>query len=108
VTVGSGDNFGRLTSQLNLSHTTGTGSGANNQFSQDRDTLQGQYHITHEYAVTANAGYDRSHYDRTATSLGYDQAGLTWNIGVQATPNDVTNCQSATAKKRETITSTRK
>lgn len=90
VILGSGDSFGRLTPQLSLSHTTGTGSGPNNRFSQDRDVVQSQYHITHEYAVTGTLGYDRTHYDRTATSRGFDQAGLTWTVGVLATPNAVT------------------
>lgn len=90
VILGSGDSFGRLVTSLNLDHVDGSGSGFNNQYQEDTDIVQFEYHITHEYSVTGSAGYERTHYNRTTQSLGYNQSGLTWSIGFRAAPNDKT------------------
>lgn len=93
VIVGSGNSFGRLSSELNLEHMTGSGSGANNQFSNDLDIVKLEYHLTHKYAVTGYIGYQGIHYEPTSTTSGYDNSGLTWNAGVDITPNDFTTIQ---------------
>ncbi len=93
VIIGSGDSFGQLSSQLNFDHTTGTGSGINNQFENDLDIAKFQYHLTHEYSLTGYAGYQRIHYDPTLGQQGYNNAGLTWSAGFEIDPNDFTTIQ---------------
>jgi len=90
IALGSGNSFGRLFSEIDLDRTTGTGSGINNDFDNDTDTIRFEYHLTHEYALTGLAGYQRIHYDPTPGAAGYDNEGLTWSAGVKATPNDFT------------------
>ena len=89
--VGSGDSFGRLITHLNLDHTDGSGSGINTSYQNDTDTVQGEYHIDFEYSVNGSIGYQRIHYDRSATSLGYNNEGLTWDLGFKAAPSETTN-----------------
>jgi uncharacterized protein (PEP-CTERM system associated) len=93
IIVGSGNSFGRLSSQLDLDHSSGSGTGLNTQFENDLDIVKFEYHITHKYAVTGYAGYQKIHYDRTQDSLGYNNEGITWNVGIDATPNDYTTIQ---------------
>lgn len=88
--VGSGDTFGRLITHLNLDHTDGSGSGINTASENDTDTVQAEYHINYEYSVNGSIGYQKIHYDRSATSLGYNNEGLTWNLGFRIAPNDTT------------------
>jgi uncharacterized protein (PEP-CTERM system associated) len=90
VIVGSGESFGRLSSQLSLDHVAGSGSGANNDFANDTDIAKFEYHFTNTYALTGYAGYQRIHYDATAGLAGYDNEGPTWSAGVKVTPNDYT------------------
>ena len=90
IIVGSGDSFGRLSGQLDLDHSFGSGTGANTKFDNDRDIVKFQYHVSHQYAVTGYVGYQRIHYDAMLDSAGYDSEGLTWNAGIDVTPNDFT------------------
>ena len=52
--------------------------------------MQFEYHVTHEYSLTGDVGWERTHYDRSSTSLGFDEHGPTWSVGFRATPNDKT------------------
>ncbi len=90
VIVGSGNSFNELSSELELDHVTGSGSGPNNKFENDLDIAKFEYHLTHTYALTGFAGYQRIHYDASPGYAGYDNAGPTWSGGVKVTPNDFT------------------
>jgi uncharacterized protein (PEP-CTERM system associated) len=87
IIIGSGNSFGRISAQLDFDHDVGTGSGQNTNSMNDKDFLALQYHLNSNYALTSSIGYQRLHYDGTSLSLPYTNEGMTWNVGVRATPN---------------------
>jgi uncharacterized protein (PEP-CTERM system associated) len=93
IVIGSSDSLGRVGAQLNLDHTVGSGSGANTQMNSDADFIGLQYHLNHEYSLNGTVGYQKIHYDASAGSAPFNNEGMTWTVGAQATPNQDSNVQ---------------
>jgi uncharacterized protein (PEP-CTERM system associated) len=84
ATFKSGENFGRLSSTVQLSSTQNTGTGALQGSSQQIADYQAGYAITHALIALGSIGWEDIRY----TGFGaphYDDA--TWSVGVQLIPN---------------------
>jgi hypothetical protein len=87
VIVGTGERFGQVGAQINLNYSVGTGSGQNNQSTNNNDFVSGQYHFNHAFSVNGSIGYQKVHYDASQGASPYNSEGMTWNIGGSYTPN---------------------
>ncbi len=86
IIFGSGESFGRMNAKLDFDHADNTGSG--NLSTNDRDVLELNYHLAQAYSLTGTFGYQGTHYPQSASASAYNQEGITWTLGVTATPND--------------------
>jgi uncharacterized protein (PEP-CTERM system associated) len=84
ATFASGENFGRLSSKVQLSATQETGTGALQGATDNTASYQAGYAITHSIIALASLGWEDIRYTG-AGAPHYSDA--TWSIGTQLLPN---------------------
>jgi uncharacterized protein (PEP-CTERM system associated) len=89
VIAGSANSLGKLNATLNFDHSFNSGTGENNNATNDADFLQLQYRINRDYSLIGSIGYQKTHYDATNLVAGYTNEGMTWNTSVRLTPNNI-------------------
>ncbi|MDB5394168.1 MAG: hypothetical protein JWM91_1674 [Rhodospirillales bacterium] len=89
LAIGSAESFGRLGMRLDFKHSANSGNGANTNSTTDLEVLGGSYHINRVYSLSGSIGYQAIDYPANGESLPYHSEGLTWSIGLNITPNEL-------------------